>query len=54
MRGSQAKPWTVSQLIERQTSALETIASRLTAIDAKLERLVTSVERDINPAARPF
>jgi hypothetical protein len=48
------RPRIVSQLIERQTTALETIALRLAAIDTKLERVANAIERDANPSTHPF
>ncbi len=44
----------VSQMVERQTAALETIAARLAAIDVKLDRVAAAMERDANPATHPF
>ena len=54
LKRSQIGPQTVSQLVERQTAALEAIAARLVAIDVKLERVAAAIERDANPATHPF
>ena len=54
VKRNQIRPWAFSQMIERQTAALETIAARLAAIDTKLERVAAAIERDANPAAHPF
>jgi hypothetical protein len=54
LKRSQIRPWVASQMVERQTAALETIAARLVAIDVKLERVAAAMERDANPATHPF
>jgi hypothetical protein len=54
LKRSQIGPRTVSQMVERQTAALETIAARLAAIDVKLDRVAAAMERDANPATHPF
>ena len=54
LKRNQIRPRTASQMVERQTAALETIAARLVAIDVKLDRVAAAMERDANPATHPF
>jgi hypothetical protein len=53
-RASQLRRGDVVPLLERQTNALESIASRLSGIEAKLDRVARALERDANPATHPF
>ncbi len=46
--------WASGTLIERQTNALEAIATHLTAIEAKLDRVANALERNANLSANPF